>query len=504
VGRGIAPRPARPLITAVVILTILGVASTAWITIREFQVQRTVFAGILADKLETTQSQFRGYLEPFGSHLATLQHWQEAGLLDTTDPASLRALTVPVVDPTDQVTAIYIIPPYGPVFSQIRTSDGWVAGAPDSTGNGCRDRQWYRNALAGAETGLIHWSGYDALPGDGRQGLVSARAVGKTVLALGLLKSDLDRFAASAPITENGILVRRYAKGEIVWLSPQGGSQLDYAESGELLVSGVPEHAVISAALIEWGKLGQPFGNPFSFRHDGGNWWCTFYPAEGLTDPGELGLIAPVGDLSRRLETVTGKVMILFGVLLALATTAVIMLAFDYRNKWKRTARRKLTPPADEEALKGLITGGETTRTEFKWTMRWNLHAKKPGKEIELAWLKSVVAYLNTDGGFLLIGVADDGEILGLETDGFANDDKFLLHFDNLIKQHVGLEFASYIEGGFRAVGEKQIFLINCDRCPEPVFLTNGEEEKFFIRMGPSTRQLPASKILDYMQERAD
>jgi hypothetical protein len=79
VGRGIAPRPARPLITAVVVLTIIAVAATAWVTIREFQVQRTVFAGILANKLKTTQSQFRGYLEPFGSHLATLQQWQEAG-----------------------------------------------------------------------------------------------------------------------------------------------------------------------------------------------------------------------------------------------------------------------------------------------------------------------------------------------------------------------------------------------------------------------------------------
>ena len=116
--------------------------------------------------------------------------------------------------------------------------------------------------------------------------------------------------------------------------------------------------------------------------------------------------------------------------------------------------------------------------------------------------LKSVVPYLNTDGGFLLIGGADNGEILGLEADKFANDDKFLLHFDNLIKQHVGLEFASYIQGGFREVNGARVFLINCDRCPEPVFLKNGEEEKFFIRLGPSTRQLPASKILDYLQER--
>jgi hypothetical protein len=492
------------LVVAVTILIIIGVVATGYITVRELQVQRTVYAKILQQKLEATRTQFRVYLTPFGNHLDTMQQWQAEGLLDAADPGGLKSLLVPLVDPTVQVTTLYVIPETGPIFSQVRTSNGWVAGTPDSTGQGCRDQDWYAKALAGEETGPIHWSSYGTLPGDGRLGLVAARSTGGTVVALGLLKDGLDRFAATAPITENGILVRRFAEGQIVWLSPQGGSQLDFTKSEDLLVSGQPEHAVIGSALMEWGRNDRPFQTAFRFRQGGQTWWCTFYPAEDRTDPGELGLIAPASDLGRRLETTTGKVTILFGVLLALAMVAVIVLAFDYRNKWQRFARRKRNAPQDETALKALIDGGEGAQVEFKSTMRWNLHSGKPGKEIELAWLKSVVAYLNTNGGFLLIGVADDGEILGLEADKFANDDKFLLHFDNLIKQHVGLEFASYIQGGFREVNGAMVFLINCDRCPEPVFLKNGEEEKFLIRLGPSTRQLPASKILDYLQERED
>ncbi len=495
-------RRSRPLITAVTVLIILGVATTGWVTIREFQVQRSVYAKILQQKIEATRTQFRVFLTPFGNHLTTMQQWQAEGLLDPGDPRGLKSLLIPLVDPTVQVTTIYIIPESGPVFSQVRTSDGWVAGKADSTGQGCRDQDWYTRARTKSGSDLIHWSEYRPLPGDGRSGLVAARSAGGMVVALGLLKNDLDRFAATAPITENGILVRRYDEGHVIWLSPQGGRELDITRSGELLVSSLPEHAVIGAALMEWGGLDRPFQTPFRFRHAGQSWWCTFYPAEDGTDPGELGLIAPAGDLSRRLETVTGKVTFLFAGLLGLAMVAVVVLAFDYRNKWQRFARRRRRMPADEIALKNLITSGENAQVEFKSTMRWNLHANKPGKEIELAWLKSVVAYLNTGGGFLLIGVADDGEIVGLEADKFANDDKFLLHFDNLIKQHVGLEFASYISGVFRAVDDRRVFLINCDRCPEPVFLKNGDEEKFFIRLGPSTRQLPASKILDYMQER--
>ena len=506
-GHGVGPggsgrRRSRPLITAVTILIIVGVMATGYITIRELQVQRSVYAKILQQKLEATQTQFRVFLSPFGYHLTSMEKWRTEGLLDPVDPSGLRSLLIPLVDPTGQVASIYVIPETGPIFSQVRTGDGWVAGRPDSTGQGCRDQEWYAKARAGTGGKLIHWSEYRPLPGDGRPGLVAARSVDGVVVALGLLKDDLDRFAATAPITENGILVRRYDQGQIVWLSPSGGSNLDFAESGELLVSGQPEHAVIGAALMEWGRIDRPFHTSFRFRHGGQSWWCTFFPAEDQTDPGELGLIAPAGDLSRRLETVTGKVMILFAVLLFLAMVAVVILAFDYRNKWQRFARRRRRTPENESALKQLIAGGEGAQVEFKSTMRWNLHSDKPGKEIELAWLKTVVAYLNTNGGFLLIGVADDGEILSLEADKFANDDKFLLHFDNLIKQHVGLEFASYISGGFRNLDNQQVFLINCDRCTEPVFLKNGDEEKFFIRLGPSTRQLPASKILDYMQER--
>ncbi len=504
-GRGIGPRRrSRPLVAAVTVLIIVGMAATGWITLREFQVQRSVFTSILEQKLEATQTQFRVYLEPFGNHLATLGQWQTAGLLDLQDPPQLKSLVVPLVDPTEQVSVIYVIPESGPVFIQIRTLDGWVAGQPDSTGRGCRDQEWYQRARAGSASTPIHWSNYGPLPGDGRPGLVAAHSVGGTVMALGLLKNDLDRFSTTAPITENGILVRRNTEGRVVWLSPRGGNHLDIAASGELLVSGLPEHAVISAALIEWGKLGRPFQTSYRFRRDGKTWWSIFYPAEDGTDPGELGLIAPADDLGRRLETVTGKVMILFAVLIALAMVAVVALAFDYRNKWQRLMRRKRKPPVDEAGLRQLIGGGENAQVEFKSTMRWNLHSGKPGKEIEIAWLKSVVAYLNTDGGFLLIGIADDGNVLGLEADKFDNEDKLLLHFDNLIKQHVGLEFAGYINGRFHDVGDRQVFFINCDRCSEAVFLKNGEEEKFFIRLGPSTRQLPASKILDYMEERDD
>ncbi len=500
-------RPLANTLTAtVVILVLTGIAAISWITIKEFKVQQSVYTKILQQKLTATRSQFRMYLTPFPNYLATLQDWNEAGLLDLEDPAGMEKLIVPLVDPSAQVASVYLVPETGPYYCLTRTADGWDSRLENAGKNPCRSQSWYQDSLESPIDKPIHWSGYVFLPGLGETGLVAgARSLsssGDLIIGLGMRENYLDQFTATAPITENGILIRRYEDGNVAWLTPQQGNRMQFNSSDELLTSGLTEHQVIGRALMAWGALGQPYTEPFTFRHDGQNWWCSFYPAIDGTDPGELGLIAPASDLGRRLETVTGRVTWLFAGVLGLTMLAVVVQAFSYSRKWRRFTRRRLKHPSTDQALKALIVEGESDHVEFKSTMRWNLRADKPGKEIEKAWLKSVVAYLNTGGGFLIIGLADDGEILGLENDKFPNDDKFLLHFDNLVKQHIGLEFATYIKAEIRHLGEKQVLLVACDRCPEPVYLKMGEKEDFYIRMGPSTRPLPGSRVIDYLKER--
>jgi len=424
------------LVAAVTVLIIVGVAAAAWITLKEFQVQRSVFASILDRKLAATSDQFRYYLQPVNDDLAAMDGWWQSGLLDPDRPARISQLLEPLLAAAPQIAGAYLIPPEGPITRFVRHGDGWHQPVGTDEEADPRHSSWYERASQTQPGSPVIWSEYRVLPGLGESGLLIGRATADgLVLAVGILKSDLDRFTATAPITENGILVRRFATGKVAWLSPASGGSLDTTNSGDLLVSDLPEHVIIGHAMLEWGQRGKPYEQAFSFKAAGQTWWASFYPSVPGTDPGELFLIAPAEDLNRRLETVAGRVTLLFGLVLALATLAVIVLAFEYRNKWRRIARRRRQVPDGEAELLALIDTGESVQLEFKSTMRWNLHAKKAGKEIELAWLKSVVAYLNTDGGFVLIGVGDDGEVLGLEIDGFANEDKFILHFDNLIQQ---------------------------------------------------------------------
>jgi predicted HTH transcriptional regulator len=154
------------------------------------------------------------------------------------------------------------------------------------------------------------------------------------------------------------------------------------------------------------------------------------------------------------------------------------------------------------ERIKTLINSGESNRLEFKSTLRWNLKTDRSEKVIEKAWLKSVAAFLNSDGGVLLVGVEDSGNVLGIEADNFDSEDKYLLHVNNRIQQHIGLEHAGFIGYRLWPVDSKKVLLIECQPSPSPVFLKISKDEEFYIRVGPGTRRLSTSEVVAYVTNR--
>ena len=156
----------------------------------------------------------------------------------------------------------------------------------------------------------------------------------------------------------------------------------------------------------------------------------------------------------------------------------------------------------DSEEIMKLIKKGEDKRLEFKSTLRTNIHTNEPDKKIEHAVLKTLVAYLNSDGGTLLVGVSDDGRIFGTEKDKFINNDKLNLHFTNMIRYHIGNEYLPFIKSEIVAVNEKHILKIDCEKSNKRVFLKMGGEEEFFVRSGPATVKLSGSALIDYVNHR--
>jgi len=150
-----------------------------------------------------------------------------------------------------------------------------------------------------------------------------------------------------------------------------------------------------------------------------------------------------------------------------------------------------------------LISMGESDQLEFKSTFRWDLRQEKKNPAIEHASLKTIAAFLNSEGGDLLIGVEDDGNILGVEMDKFPNDDKFLLHLWALIKSSMGQEVSPYIKTTLENIDGKTVCRVHCKPGPKPVFLRQkGFDESFYIRIGPSTGSLEISEALKYIADR--
>lgn len=156
----------------------------------------------------------------------------------------------------------------------------------------------------------------------------------------------------------------------------------------------------------------------------------------------------------------------------------------------------------EQTSTEEIIRQGESDSVEFKSTLRWNLYTNKKDKNIEHAALKTIAAFLNTQGGILLIGVDDAGEVLGLETDQFSNHDKLLLHLNQLITDRIGTLFTQYIHASVEKVNGTDLLRIDCQPATQPAYLREGQQEFFYIRTGPSTAALALSKIYTYIQER--
>ena len=155
-----------------------------------------------------------------------------------------------------------------------------------------------------------------------------------------------------------------------------------------------------------------------------------------------------------------------------------------------------------------LIKRGESKTLEFKSTLRWSLkEGRQDDRGVTHAVLKTIAAFLNTEGGDLLIGVADDRSIVGIELDQFENDDKFMLHLVQVVRNGLGDRASTCIDPKPQIVQGKTVCVVTCQRSPEPVFLKWKKLEAlpsgdFFVRSGPSSIKLSPDSAQEYIRTR--
>ena len=162
----------------------------------------------------------------------------------------------------------------------------------------------------------------------------------------------------------------------------------------------------------------------------------------------------------------------------------------------------------DERAadIKDVLSQKEGEALEFKTAFRWDVKAQNVNKNLEKTVLKTIAAFLNTDGGHVVIGVGNGGEALGLAPDYATlrrqNADGFETHFTNIFRDGIGAEYRQFVKLSFHAVDGKEVCLVRVLPAAKPAYVKTASEETFFIRTGNSTTPLPMSKATVYIRSR--
>lgn len=166
------------------------------------------------------------------------------------------------------------------------------------------------------------------------------------------------------------------------------------------------------------------------------------------------------------------------------------------------------SPPA---TIEDLIAEGESDELEFKSTLRWDVKEGKPSKILEDVIVKTVAAFTNVDGGTLIIGVSDEGEILGLVQDFQTlkepDRDHFELHLRNLLNQNIGKVFAkNKVQVKFHSLNDLDVCQVDIAPSKDPIILTtqdkNGQKvEKFYVRSGNASQELSMAEFSTYAKD---
>jgi ATP-dependent Lon protease len=161
--------------------------------------------------------------------------------------------------------------------------------------------------------------------------------------------------------------------------------------------------------------------------------------------------------------------------------------------------------PGSVVSIADLIASGESGRVEFKQTARVNLATKQTDKIIELMVIKSVAAFMNGNGGTLLVGVIDTGEIFGIERDlktlgSKQNRDGFELWLTGLLDNMLGPTATSNVAISFQELPGGTVCRIDIHRGKKPTFVRGSKgEADLYVRLNNSTRLLNTADALDYV-----
>jgi hypothetical protein len=223
---------------------------------------------------------------------------------------------------------------------------------------------------------------------------------------------------------------------------------------------------------------------------------------DGATDPAERALLRSELD---------GIVANLYG--LSEEEFAYILTTFPVVKQETKDAAlaafREFAPKSVDQQIAALIAAGESSRVEFKSSIRWDVRENRLNEPLKFSVIKTIAAFLNTAGGTLLIGVNDERTIVGLQGDYsiFKKPDARDAFENWLVTQLVdqfGKPATRLYSITFHETSGNDVCRIEVQPSPEPVYVDekSGKPPQLYIRTGNATRPLDIREIIEYSRHR--
>ncbi|MDB4777828.1 N-6 DNA methylase [bacterium] len=156
---------------------------------------------------------------------------------------------------------------------------------------------------------------------------------------------------------------------------------------------------------------------------------------------------------------------------------------------------------SEADRIRSIIRDDESRTVEFKETFSHDVRKGSKEKYIEESSLKTIVAFLNTDGGALLIGVADSKKVTGLDFEikkyHKNSQDNFLLHVKNAMLKRIGAAYNPLIRYDLVEVDGLKVLVVECKPSASPCFM---DKKIFYVRTNPATDKLEGTDQYEYIK----
>ncbi len=157
--------------------------------------------------------------------------------------------------------------------------------------------------------------------------------------------------------------------------------------------------------------------------------------------------------------------------------------------------------------INDFVARGEGPTLEFKSSIRWDYKTESVNPILEKVIAKTLAGFMNHTGGTILVGVTDDGSIVGVQRDMASltkkpNQDGLALHLTEILTKYFGAASAAMVDMSFASIDEKPLIVLSVEPAQQPVFVEDQGSAEFYVRSGASTRQFNVKEATDYIGSR--